>query len=145
MPQLGRSDSMTDEVNNESGAAIRTSSFVEFASTDPAATGRFLERVFGWPFEAVTVPQGEYLSYQSPGGDQAGIRPTQPEEPPTSLNYVRVKDLETEGRRIEEAGGEIVLPRVDLPDMGSFFWFKVPGGPILACWQDAPGEVKEND
>jgi hypothetical protein len=27
---------------------------------------------------------------------------------------------------------------VDVPGMGSFFWFKIPGGPILADWQMPP-------
>ncbi len=29
-----------------------------------------------------------------------------------------------------------VFNRTDIPGMGSFFWFKVPSGPIMACWQD---------
>ena len=32
----------------------------------------------------------------------------------------------------------MLMPIVDVPRTGRFFWFKVPGGPILAAWQDAP-------
>ncbi len=56
---------------------------------------------------------------------------------PASINYILVDDLDATARRIEKARGEIVMPRVDIPGMGSFFWFKLPGGPILAAWQDA--------
>ncbi|MCI4339877.1 MAG: VOC family protein [Thermoplasmata archaeon] len=108
------------------------------ASDDPAATRSFLQRVFRWEFRTVRMPQGEYHSFDVPGGGRGGIRPTQPTEAPSSLSYVRVRDLDRARARVEKAGGTVVLPRVDVPDMGSFFWFKVPGGPILACWQDAP-------
>ena len=112
--------------------------FTELASTDPSATRKFLEKVFGWTFESIRMPQGDYLSYRTPGGGQGGIRPTQSNEPPGSTNYVRVDDLDAALQRIRRAGGELVLARVDVPQMGSFFWFRVPGGPVMACWQDAP-------
>jgi predicted enzyme related to lactoylglutathione lyase len=126
---------------NEREATLGSSlAFTEMASEDPAATRAFLEKVFRWKFRSVAMPMGEYLSFDLPDGGRGGVRPTQPTESPSSLTYVRVVDLESARSRIERAGGAIVLPRVDVPNMGSFFWFKVPGGPILACWQDAaPG------
>ncbi len=83
------------------------------------------------------MPQGKYLSYRSPEGNTLGIRTIQKAEVPGSMNYVRVDDLKEAEGRVREAGGEIVLPRTDIPGMGSFFWFKVPSGPLMACWQDA--------
>lgn len=112
--------------------------FAEFASTDPSATRQFLERVFDWKFESAKIPTGEYLTYRTPGGGTGGIRPTLPKEPPVSTNYIVVDDLDQAERRVRDSGGEIVLPQTDIPKMGSFFWFKVPGGPIMACWKDAP-------
>jgi predicted enzyme related to lactoylglutathione lyase len=112
--------------------------FTEMASEDPVQTRRFLERVFGWKFRSVTMPQGEYHSFDIPGGGRGGIRSTQPTEAPSSLSYVRVPDLERARQRVERGGATIVLPRVDVPGMGSFFWFRIPGGLVLACWQDAP-------
>jgi uncharacterized protein len=118
--------------------------FTELASSDPGTTRRFLERVFGWTFESTKMPMGEYLSYRTSGGGQGGIRPTQSNEPPTSTNYVRVADLDAALQKIRRAGGDIVLPRVDVPGMGSFFWFRIPSGPVMACWQDAP-KLPEED
>ena len=112
--------------------------FAELSSTDPAATQRFLRRVFGWTFTSVKYPMGTYRSFRTADGGQGGVRPARAGEVPGNLNYVLVKDLDASRLRIERAGGEIVLPRVDVPGMGSFFWFRLPGGPILACWQDAP-------
>lgn len=118
--------------------------FTEMASEDPRATRRFLERAFGWNFRSSAMPQGEYLSFDIPGGGRGGVRPTRPSEPASTLSYIRVPDLDQARTRVERAGGTIVLPRVDVPNMGSFFWFKIPGGPVLACWQDAaaPGRTE---
>lgn len=110
--------------------------FTEMASEDPKATRRFLERAFRWKFQPRSLPQGEYLAFEIPGGGGGGIRSTQPTESPSTLSYIRVPNLDAAQARVERAGGTVVLPRVDAPGMGSFFWFKVPGGPILACWQD---------
>jgi uncharacterized protein len=118
--------------------------FTELASSDPAATRRFLERVFGWRFRSLQMPMGEYLACEVPGG-RGGVRPVRANEDPTSLAYVRVADLDAAQRRVLAAGGAIVLPRVDVPSMGSFFWFRVPGGPILACWQDLPADAMSRE
>lgn len=108
----------------------------EIASTDAAATRRFLEKLFGWSFEKTEMP-GEYWMYQTPGGDRGAVRDANAKEPPACTNYVLVADLDEAEKGVREAGGTIVLPRVDVPGMGSFFWFQAPGGPVLACWQPA--------
>lgn len=112
--------------------------FAELASTDPATTRKFLEEVFGWKFDSVQIPNGQYLTHQEPDGNRIGIRPAQPTEIPSSMNYVRVENLNVAMEKVRALRGEIVLPRTDIPNMGSFFWFRIPNGPIMACWQDAP-------
>src|SRR5205823_3441268 len=52
-----------------------TMAFSELSSTDPAATRRFLEKVFAWRFESLKFPLGEYLSFEAPGGGRGGVRP----------------------------------------------------------------------
>ncbi|MCI4348650.1 MAG: hypothetical protein L3J93_00290 [Thermoplasmata archaeon] len=78
-----------------------------------------------------------YLGFDTPGGGRGDVRTAGPGESPSTTSYVRVEDLETARRQIEAAGGRIVLPTMELPGMGSFFWFQVPSGPVMACWQDA--------
>ena len=112
--------------------------FTELSTTDSAATREFLEKAFRWKFDEIQMPMGKYLSYRDPNGNQLGIRAAERSEAPTSMNYVRVADLEQARARVEELGGKIVLPRTDIPKMGSFFWFRIPSGPIMACWQDGP-------
>jgi predicted enzyme related to lactoylglutathione lyase len=111
----------------------------ELVSADPAATRAFLEKVFHWRFEARPGPGGDYLAFQTGGGSRGGVRAPTPRESPGTLSYVLVADLDDAMAAIRRAGGEIVLPRTDAP-MGSFCWFRVPGGPILAAWQDRPAK-----
>jgi uncharacterized protein len=112
--------------------------FTELSTTDSKATRSFLEKAFQWKFEEIQMPTGKYLSYRSPNGNMLGIRMAQQSESPTSMNYVRVEDLKKAEARVRDLGGKIILPRTDIPGMGSFFWFKIPSGPMMACWQDAP-------
>lgn len=114
-----------------------TMAFTELASTNPDATRKFLEDAFDWRFDTVQMLNGQYLTYRNPQGNMVGIRPAQQAETPGSTNYVRVEDLNEAERKIRAMGAEIVLPRTDIPRMGSFFWFKIPAGPVMACWQDA--------
>ena len=111
--------------------------FTELASTNLGETGKFLEETFGWRFDSVQMPTGQYLTFQNPAGTTIGIGSAQESEIPGSTNYVLVKDLDEAERNVRKKGGQIVLPRTDIPGMGSFFWFKIPSGPIMACWQDA--------
>jgi uncharacterized protein len=115
-----------------------TMGFTELSTTNSKATRSFLEKAFQWRFEEIQMPTGKYLSYRSPNGNMLGIRMTQQSESPTSMNYVRVEDLKKAEARVRDLGGKIILPRTDIPEMGSFFWFKIPSGPMMACWQDAP-------
>ena len=110
----------------------------EFASTDPKATREFLEKVFGWDLAEVKTPTGKIIRYETPGGARGSIRPTKPTEAPRTINYVLVQDIAVTEKRVERMGGERLTPITDVPRMGRFFWFKVPGGPVLAAWQDAP-------
>jgi predicted enzyme related to lactoylglutathione lyase len=110
----------------------------EFASTDPRATREFLEKVFGWDLAEVKTPTGKIIRYQTPGGARGSIRRTGAKEAPGTINYVLVKDIAATAKRVKRMGGERLMPITDVPHMGSYFWFKVPGGPVLAAWQDAP-------
>ena len=112
--------------------------FTELASTNLSETRKFLEETFSWKFDSVQMPTGQYLTFQNPAGTTIGIRSAQRSEIPGSTNYVLVKDLDEAERNVRKKGGQIVLPRTEIPGMGSFFWFKIPSGPIMACWQDAP-------
>jgi uncharacterized protein len=109
----------------------------ELSSTDPEATRKFLEKVFRWSTDSVQAPSGTIIRYTTPGGAGGSIRKAGPKESPAAINYILVEDIESTAKMVKEGGGEVMMPIADVPHMGKFFWFKVPGGPVLAAWQDA--------
>ncbi len=127
---------MSHETGSDRSRRQGAMAFTELASTNIDETKRFLEETFGWKFDTVQMPTGRYLTFQNPSGTTVGIRSAQETEAPGSTNYIRVEDLREAEKSIRGRGAQIVLPRTDIPGMGSFFWFKIPAGPIMACWQD---------
>jgi predicted enzyme related to lactoylglutathione lyase len=107
--------------------------YVEFASSDPAASRAFFEKVFGWSFvdygSDYTVrrwpPAGRLLPRPAAAGQRqrrtaagAVCRPLAPVE-----------------AAVRDAGGEIVRPVFSFPG-GSRFQFVEPGGNELAVWSE---------
>ncbi|MDX1756218.1 MAG: VOC family protein [Marinobacter sp.] len=99
--------------------------YYEIQADDPERAIRFYETVFGWQFQRQEGLPVDYWRIRSEG-IQGGLlqRPAATPPPECGTNgYVcslQVADFDTTARRIEQAGGQIALPR-----------FPVPG----VCWQ----------
>ena len=106
---------------------------VEFASTDPIRTRKFLEDVFGWEFQA--IPGLDYHVYSTPLGPGGAIMPPSPERPNGVLNYLLSEDLEADVRRIDAAGGTVRSARQLIPNVGWWALCEDPTGIVLALYQ----------
>jgi hypothetical protein len=106
----------------------------ELYSDDPAATQAFYEAVFGWRFQE--IPGADYWLIRAPERPHGGLlrrrRPEKPGgfDPPATLNYIHVRSIEEATRKVVEAGGKILVPRYEIPNMGSFAVFQAPGGTV---------------
>lgn len=103
---------------------------VEFPSTDAAASGEFLLRVFGW---AVTPYGPAYTDVAAGHGVSLGFQGDPDEAPRAPLAIIRVDDLEATRAAVEAAGGRVSVPAFDFPG-GRRFHFVEPGGNELAAW-----------
>ena len=104
----------------------------------------FYRDVFGW--QVVDVPELSYtLVTTGPSGD-AG--PTEPgfvnggmlrRESPTEgpIVVVDVDDIEAALARIEEHGGQVLLGKQQVGEMGFTAYFKDVEGNSMGLWQDA--------
>jgi predicted enzyme related to lactoylglutathione lyase len=103
--------------------------YIEFGTTDLAATKRFYQRVFGWKF---TDYGPEYTSFED-GRLAGGFRSDQPGGK-SPLIVIYAADLDAMRRKIETAGA---APFNDhsFPG-GRRFHFKDPGGNELAVWSE---------
>ncbi|MCI4353750.1 MAG: VOC family protein [Thermoplasmata archaeon] len=108
----------------------------ELTSTDPAATRKFLETVFGWKFKEEAMPPGsEYWTFDAGSGPMGGLTKPMGENPPGTLNYILVESVEAAEKKIKSHGGKIMMGRTEIPNVGWFAIFEVPGGFALAVYE----------
>jgi uncharacterized protein len=106
---------------------------IEFASTDPERTRKFLEDVFEWKFES--MPELAYHTYSTPSGPGGGLMKPMEGQPPGVLSYILSQDVEQDIRKIEGAGGFVLQPKHEIPGVGWFAVFREPTGITLALFQ----------
>ena len=104
--------------------------YIEFPSTDIAATRRFYETVFGWKFEDYGPDYTSFADGRIAGGfyksDAVGHG---------ALVVLYAADLEGTQERVKAAGGRIVKETFSFPG-GRRFHFADPGGNQLAIWSE---------
>ncbi len=112
----------------------------ELASHDAGKTVAFLQDLFGWRFdydEATTIHDlsAEPGQAVSVGG---GVFTLREARLPFLTIYVRVEDIQSMARRVEELGGLIVIPVTELPGGSRICLFNEPSGVTLAMIQPPP-------
>jgi len=93
----------------------------ELPSTDPAASQKFYENVFGWkinPFRG--MPDFQHID--TGGADASPDGGLLPRKHPdqTVINYVRVESIDKFAAKVEKLGGKICTSKTAVPQMGYF-------------------------
>jgi predicted enzyme related to lactoylglutathione lyase len=100
-------------------------------TTDPEAAERFYASLFGWSTQQMAGGDQPYWGIYN--GDRVNggmmLLPPDAPAPPHWLVYFGTEDVDADARRIGEAGGQVIVPPLD-----------VPGGRILVA-QDPQGAV----
>jgi predicted enzyme related to lactoylglutathione lyase len=106
--------------------------YVEFPSSDRAATSGFFQAAFGWGITSYG-PDYDGLEHAGIDGgvDQAEARVA------ATMAIIRSDDLDAAEKRVLAAGGVITRPQFDFPG-GRRFHFREPGGNELAVWVARP-------
>jgi predicted enzyme related to lactoylglutathione lyase len=115
---------------------------VEMTSKDPAATRKFLEGVFGWKFKKQDMdPSMEYWTFEAGTGPAGGLTTPQEGMHPATLNYLLVESVEASVKKIKAHGGKIVMDRTEIPTVGWFAVYEIPGGVHQAIFEPKPGSM----
>ncbi len=119
---------------------IVTTDHVEYASKDPAATRKFLEKVLGFRFE-VTEAMGGYgmRNDKVPRGSGTGVRAIAESEIPTTIAYHTVMNIEESLKAAQKAGARVVVPKTEIPEMGWSAVVHAPGDVPVGLFQAKPG------
>ncbi|MFQ5701112.1 MAG: VOC family protein [Acidobacteriota bacterium] len=108
----------------------------EFWSAEPAKIGDFYAKVFDWRIRHIQEMDYRLVETGGDHGINGGImKPKKGPWPGNMALYIDVDDLETYCTKIKEAGGEILVDRMDVPGVGSFSLFKDPDGRVLGLWK----------
>lgn len=109
----------------------------EIPSDNPQKTIDFFKEAFGWDFQQFGTEEywiamsGDQTSPGINGGLMKRKHPGQP-----IVNSINVVNLDEAVKKIEKAGGTIVVPKMPIPTVGWLSYFKDPDGNIHGIYQD---------
>lgn len=100
----------------------------------------FYSALFGWETVDAGPPEetGGYGFFLKGGRMVAGYGPQQNAGAPFWTTYVIVPDAEDVAAKVSAAGGQVVLPPMDVMDQGRMAVFQDAGGAFFSVWQ--PGQ-----
>ncbi len=115
-----------------------TFSWVDVFSTDFEKTRDFMNDVMGWTSKDFPTGEGrpDYTMFSKDGNVVAGGSPAFAEGMPSFWsNYVTVNDLDAVLARVEELGGSVTMPAMDVLTSGRMATIADPTGAPLSLWQ----------
>lgn len=100
---------------------------IEFSAKDREKAAEFYSKLCGW--ETTQMPEMNYATFQPSEGPGGGFNPVSEENPAgTVIVYLETDDIEADLKKVKELGGEVAVPKSDIPGMGWFAIFKDPTG-----------------
>jgi predicted enzyme related to lactoylglutathione lyase len=99
--------------------------YFEIAGPDVQQLAAFYVRIFGWQSRPGPFPS--YLSLGAEVGTERGAGLRQ-EAAPERVLYVRVDDLQQTLDQVVAAGGKVLIPPTQVPNVVHFALFEDPAG-----------------
>lgn len=118
-----------------------TPCWVDLATSDVDAAAEFYGTVFAWDCVAPENPEeyGGYRQFHLNGKRISGVFPLQPGmEMPVWSTYIAVDSADETSAAVEQAGGHVMTPAMDVMALGRMAFFVDPTGAAIGIWQ--PGE-----
>lgn len=107
---------------------------------------KFYSSVFEWsiqemPFQddvytfAITTPVDEHNMYEEKGAINGGLfkRDKDLQNPVITIGVPSIDEFV---KKIEAAGGKIIVPKGEVPDMGYYAYFRDTEGNIMGMWEN---------
>ena len=131
-----------------------TPSWIDLMTPDTDGAKAFYGELFGWTAEDMDGPDGEYI-YTNLYKDEklvCGMGPLNDDMadmPPAWTSYINVDDAEQVAKSVEAAGGQVLMPVMQVMEEGTMALFTDPAGAAFGVWQPAnhkgAGIVNEPD
>ncbi|MFF4157423.1 VOC family protein [Streptomyces sp. NPDC001678] len=122
--------------------------WTELHTGDPTAAKAFYRGLFGWRSEDMKVPGMTYTVLSTAEGELqdasfGGVVPLRDEsEIPRWIPYFAVADVDEVVTNTQGAGGTVLMPASDVPDVGRMAWLADPfGAPYAVIKPNPPVQV----
>lgn len=116
-------------------------SWADLATTDTKGAKAFYGGLFGWEARDVHTDMGiMYTMLQIDGKNVAGLGRLDLDMqeqgmPPVWTSYVKHDDVDAVVAKVEEAGGNVMLPPMDVMEEGRMAMIQDPTGAVFGVWQ----------
>lgn len=114
--------------------------WVDLSSPDVDGAIAFYSAVFGWDHEDSFDPEGTrvYTNFSKDGHVVCGLGEQQPEMagmPPIWSTYIATDDIAAVTARVEAAGGSVMLPELQVMDVGAMAIYADPTDAVFSVWK----------
>jgi predicted enzyme related to lactoylglutathione lyase len=111
-------------------------SWVDVTSPDVERVSSFYGSLFGWTVMERPPEAGGYRIAELRGRAVAGVGPQMnPAAPPAWTTYVNVDDAAAVAGKVTAAGGNVLVPPMDVLDAGRVALFADPAGAVIGVWE----------
>ncbi|WP_438489126.1 VOC family protein [Streptomyces sp. S186] len=118
--------------------------WLDLGAPDVDAAAAFYSAVLGWTFQSAGPEAGGYGFFQLDGRTVAAVGPCQEEgASPAWTPYFHTADADATCKAVEQAGGRVRVPAMDVFTAGRLAQLTDPTGADFAVWQ--PGDVQGLD
>ncbi|MFZ1948288.1 MAG: VOC family protein [bacterium] len=112
-------------------------SWTELLTRDVAGSKKFYKELLGWEMDDMPMGEGQPYTVLKAGGQSVGGIMVMPKEVPAFVPahwapYVTVTDVDAVAAKAKQLGAELIVPPMDIPNVGRFCTFKDPQGAILS-------------
>lgn len=96
----------------------------------------FYSSIFDWEFQSPPGFDNYHMTEAEDTGVAGAVGQGMEEMPAYAAIYVQVADIDATLEKIEESGGETVVPRTVIPDTVIFAMFHDPAGNLVALVEE---------
>ena len=117
----------------------------EIPCDNPEKTMDFFKEVFGWTFKQFDTEQYWFVNTgdeNSPGINGGFLKKRDRKMP--LANSIHVEDIDEAIKKIEKAGGDVVVPKKPVPNLGWIAFFTDPDGNVHGILQ-YDSTVRQNE
>jgi predicted enzyme related to lactoylglutathione lyase len=112
---------------------------IDIPASDPKATSTFYEDAFGWKIDV--APEFDYYMFKAEGGpgggfNKLGVMEGVVVKPGDVLIYIGTDDIDASLAKVTALGGQVVLPKTEIPQVGWWGVFSDPTGNKIGLFTD---------